>query len=297
MRPSPSSPAGAGVGAALRRRFAAVPAPLIELAAIVSVHLGAALATRLFASLGEQGTAFVRLTLGAAVLLAVTRPRLRRLEAALWARLALFGGLLAGLNLFFYEALARLPLGVVATVEFSGPLVVALVGSRRWRHVLWAALAALGIALLTPVGGLRLDPVGLAFAAAAAACLGLYIVVGGGLGRRLPGLQGLALAMAIGALLLLPAGLARAGAALLRPGVLALAVAVALVSTIVPFSLEFVAMRRMRPRAFGVLLSSEPAIATLVGVALLGNALGPRQLLALVAITAASAGSTLSEGR
>jgi len=295
MARPPTTSALARLAEPLRRRFAAVPAPLLELTAICSIHLGAALATRLFGSLGEQGTAFVRLALGAAVLLALARPRMRALGAGMWGRLLLFGAILAGLNLFFYEALARLPLGVVATVEFSGPLVVALVGSRRWRDFLWVGLAATGIALLAPVGGLHLDPVGLAFAAAAAVCLGLYIVVGGGLGRRLPGLQGLALAMAVAALLLAPAGIARGGAALLRPGVLALALAVALVSTIVPFSLEYAAMRRMRPRAFGVLLSSEPGIAALVGVALLGNVLGARQLAALVAITVASAGSTLSE--
>lgn len=295
MRRPTVSPRLAPLWAAARRRAAAVPAPLLELAAIVSIHLGAALATRLFASLGEQGTAFVRLALGAAALLLVARPRLGALGAGSWVRLLLFGAVLAGLNLFFYEALARLPLGVVATIEFSGPLLVALVGSRRPRDFLWVALAAAGIALLAPVGGLRLDPVGLAFAAAAAVCLGLYIVVGGALGRRLPGMQGLALAMAVAALLLAPAGLARAGGALLRPGVLALALAVAVVSTIVPFSLEYAAMRRMRPRTFGVLLSSEPAIATLVGVALLGNALGVRQIAALAAITAASSGATLSE--
>lgn len=283
--------------AAVRHRFAAVPAPLLELAAILSIHLGAALATRLFASLGEQGTAFVRLAFGAAVLLAAARPRWRAFGVDVWPRLVLFGALLAGLNLFFYEALARLPLGVVATVEFSGPLTVAVAASRRAVDFLWVGLAAVGIALLAPIGGLRLDPIGLLFAAAAAACLGLYILVGGSLGRRLPGLQGLAVGMAVGALLLLPVGVARAGGGLLQPGLLALGLAVAMVSTIVPFSLEYAAMRRMRARAFGVLLSSEPAIATLVGVVLLGNALGLRQLAALAAITVASAGSTLSERR
>lgn len=293
----PTPTAASRLASAARRRFAAVPAPVLELTAILCIHLGAALATRLFDSLGELGTAFTRLALGAVALLLVARPRPARLPAAMWGRLLLFGAVLAGLNLFFYEALARLPLGVVATIEFSGPLVVALLASRRGRDFLWVGLAALGIALLAPVAGLHLDPVGLAYAAAAAGCLGLYIVVGGGLGRRLPGLEGLALAMAVAALVLLPFGVARAGAGLLEPGVLGLALAVALVSTVVPFSLEYAAMRRMRPSAFGVLLSSEPAVATLVGVALLGNPLGLRQVAALGAITAASLGSTLSEGR
>lgn len=278
-----------------RRLVRAAPAPALEIAAIVSIHLGAALATQLFGAWGEQGTAFVRLALGAAVLLALTRPQWTALTRADVRRLLAFGLILAGLNLFFYEALARLPLGVVATIEFAGPLCVALIGTRRARDLLWVALAATGIALLAPLGRVPLDPVGLAYAAAAATCLGLYIVVGGKLGRTLPGLQGLALAMAVAAVVLLPAGVGRAGAALLEPRWLLLGLAVALISTIVPFSLEFEAMRRMRARAFGVLLSSEPAIAAVVGIVLLGDVLGPRQIVALAAITVASVGSTLAE--
>lgn len=278
-----------------RRVLDATPAPALELAAILSIHLGAALATRLFAAWGEQGTALVRLALGAVVLALLSRPRLATVGRGALLGMLAFGAILAGLNLFFYEALARLPLGVVATIEFAGPLTVALVGTRRPLDLLWVVLAATGIVLLAPVGGAHLDPVGLAFAAAAATCLGLYIVVGGRLGRTVPGLQGLALAMAVAAVLLLPAGAVRGGAALLRPDLLLLGVAVALISTIVPFSLEFEAMRRMRPRAFGVLLSCEPAVAAVVGVVLLGDVLGPRQIAALGAIVAASVGSTLRE--
>lgn len=296
--PAPIAPARLARPAAsvvARRLVRAAPAPVLEIAAILSIHLGAALATQLFGAWGEQGTAFVRLALGAAVLLALTRPQWTALTRADVRRLLAFGLILAGLNLFFYEALARLPLGVVATIEFAGPLCVALIGTRRARDLLWVALAATGIALLAPVGRVPLDPVGLAYAAAAATCLGLYIVVGGKLGRTLPGLQGLALAMAVAALVLLPVGVGRGGAALLEPRWLLLGLAVALISTIVPFSLEFEAMRRMRARAFGVLLSSEPAIAALVGIVLLGDVLGPRQIAALAAITVASVGSTLAE--
>ena len=278
-----------------RRVLNATPAPALEIAAIVSIHLGAALATRLFTAWGEQGTALVRLVLGAAVLALISRPRLGSVgQRALLGMLA-FGVILAGLNLFFYEALARLPLGVVATIEFAGPLTVALAGARRALDLTWALTALAGIVLLAPFGSARLDPVGLAYAAAAAACLGLYIVVGGRLGRALPGLQGLASAMAVAAVLLLPFGVASAGSRLLEPDLLLLGAGVALVSTIVPFALEFEAMRRIRPRAFGVLLSSEPAIATLVGIVLLGNPFGWRQFLALAAITTASVGSSLSE--
>lgn len=193
----------------------------------------------------------------------------------------------------FYEAVARLPLGIVATIEFLGPLSVALFASRQARDAVWVVLAAVGVVLLAPLGGFTLDPVGLGFALAASFFLGAYILVGSRVGRSLPGVQGLALAMGVAALLSAPYGIASAGAALLRPELLLLGFAVALVSTIIPFTLEYVAMRRMSTRAFGVLLSSEPAIAALIGVALLGDALGGRQLVALVCVSIASASSTL----
>lgn len=207
------------------------------------------LATRLFGSLGTGGTTFVRLAFTALVLLAFARPKVRALDRGTVGWTVAFGAILNGLSLCFYEAVARLPLGIVATVEFLGPLSVALFASRRARAAVWVVLAALGVVLLAPLGGLTLDPVGLSFALAASFCLGAYILVGSRVSRSLPGVQGLALALGVAALLAAPYGIASAGAALLRPELLLLGLAVALVSTVIPFTLECVAMRRMSARA------------------------------------------------
>lgn len=269
------------------------PPPVLPLLAIAFIHAGAVLATRLFGSLGIGGTTFVRLAFAALILLALSRPRVRGLGRSTLGWTVLFGIILTGLSLCFYEAVARLPLGVVATIEFLGPLSVALFASRRTRDVLWVVLAAAGVVLLAPLGDLTLDPLGLGFALAASVCLGAYILVGSRVGRALPGVQGLALALGVATLLSAPYGILSAGASLLRPELLLLGFVVALISVVVPFSLEYVAMRRMSARAFGVLLSSEPAIAALIGVALLGDVLGGRQVVALMCVSAASAGSTL----
>ncbi len=283
------------LGRATRSLLDMAPAPVLILLAIVFIHLGAALATTLFASLGVAGTAFVRLGFTALVLNLAWRPRLAHLRSDMVPLVLGLGVTLAGLNLFFYEAIARLPLGVVVMIEFLGPLGIAVASSRRPREFLWVVLAAVGIVLLAPLAGVRVDPAGFVFALAAGACWGGYIVLGGRLSRKLPGGVGLALSMALAAALLLPFGVASAGAALLRPELIMLGFAVALVSTVVPFSLEYAAMRRMSARAFGVLLSSEPAIAALVGMAALGDRLGLRQGLALILISSAALGSTLSE--
>lgn len=283
------------VESGFRVALRAAPAPLLVLLAIVFIHLGVALATTLFFSLGVMGSAFVRIAFTALVLLALSQPRPSRLsgDSLLWV--VLTGFAIAGLNLFFYQAVARLPLGVVVMIEFLGPLGVAVVASRRAREYLWIVLAVGGILLLAPLGEIRIDGVGFAFALAAGVCWAAYIVFGGRLGRQVPGGEGLALAMTVAALVLLPSGLASGGLALLLPKWLVIGFVVALVSTVIPFSLEFEAMRRMSPRAFGVLLSSEPAVAALVGVAFLGDRLNLQQLAALLLISVAAVGSTLAE--
>ena len=280
------------VESGFRVALRAAPAPLLVLLAIVFIHLGVALATTLFLSLGVVGSAFVRIAFTALVLLALSQPRPSRLsgDSLLWV--VLTGFAIAGLNFFFYQAVARLPLGVVVMIEFLGPLGVAVVASRRAREYLWVVGCIL---LLAPLGEIRIDGVGFAFALAAGVCWAAYIVFGGRLGRQVPGGEGLALAMTVAALVLLPSGLASGGLALLLPKWLVIGFVVALVSTVIPFSLEFEAMRRMSPRAFGVLLSSEPAVAALVGVAFLGDRLNLQQLAALLLISVAAVGSTLAE--
>jgi inner membrane transporter RhtA len=259
----------------------------LVLVAGLSPQIGAAFAVTLFGELGPAGTAFLRLAFAAIVLCAVWRPRLTgdlRLAAA-------FGAALGLMNLSFYEAIDRLPLGIGVTIEFAGPLLVAVIGSRRPLDGLWIALAAAGIVLLVDPGGRSVNAVGVGFALAAGACWMAYIYLSKRTGAAFAGGSGLALAMAVGALIVLPAGLIQAGGALGEPRLLGSALVVAFASSILPYSLELEALRRLPAAVFGVLMSLDPAIAALAGFVLLGQGLGPRQLLAIAMVVVASAGA------
>jgi inner membrane transporter RhtA len=257
------------------------------LVAGLSPQIGAAFAVTLFGELGPAGTAFLRLAFAAIVLCAIWRPRLTgdlRLAAA-------FGAALGLMNLSFYEAIDRLPLGIGVTIEFAGPLLVAVIGSRRPLDGLWIALAAAGIVLLVDPGGRSVNAVGVGFALAAGACWMAYIYLSKRTGAAFAGGSGLALAMAVGALIVLPAGLIQAGGALGEPRLLGSALVVAFASSILPYSLELEALRRLPAAVFGVLMSLDPAIAALAGFVLLGQGLGPRQLLPIAMVVVASAGA------
>ncbi|MCC9309424.1 EamA family transporter [Kitasatospora sp. RB6PN24] len=287
----------AGGGGMLGR----APAPLLCVLAMVTVQTGLALATHLFGSLGVMGTSFLRLCCAAAVLLAVTRPRLRGRSARDLAAAALLGTASAGMTLFFALTTSRLPLGTSATLEFLGPLTVALMHARRVSHLAWAVLAAGGVALLTLVGGgggRALDPLGLAFGGAAAGCYGCYIVATNKVGAVFPGFQGLAVSMTVGAVALAPFGLTEVWhgmAASAHPGRLLLAAAgVAMLLPVIPYVLEMTALRRLPERVFSILLSLEPAVSTLVGFLVLGQLLGWVQLLGIACVVGASAGATLT---
>jgi inner membrane transporter RhtA len=259
----------------------------LVVAACLSPQLGAALAVTLFDRVGPAGAAFLRLAFAAIILLAIWRPRLTgdlRLATA-------FGLSLGLMNLCFYEAIARLPLGVAVTIEFSGPLLVAVLGSRRPLDLAWVALAAAGIVLLVGPGGGSVDPVGVGFALAAAAFWMAYIYLSKRTGAAFPGGSGLAIAMAVGALVVLPAGMIQADGALAQPGLLATALVVALLSSVLPYSLDLEALRRLPAAVFGVLMSLDPAIAAVVGFVVLGQALGAREVLAIGMVVVASAGS------
>jgi inner membrane transporter RhtA len=271
----------------------ALPAPIYALGAIASVQLGATVATRLFAFLGPAGTVFLRVAFGAGILLAIARPRLRRLDGRQWRAIVLFGLTIAGMNLCFYQAIARIPLGIAVTVEFIGPLGVAVAGSRKALDFVWAAMAAAGVALLSFSGG-AVTTLGLLFALAAAAGWASYIVLGQRVGRLTPGTDGLALALGVGALALLPFGIAGAGSRLLNIRNLALGLVVAILSSAIPFSLEFAALRRLSRQVFGVLMSLEPAVGAAAGFLFLGQRLSPRDLVAIALVMAASAGATRS---
>ena len=271
---------------------ARIPAPLLVLGAVVSVQFGGALAATLVPRIGAAGSVALRLVLAAAVLLAVARPRLRRRSRADWITVSAFAVVLALMNLSFYASLARLPIGVAVTVEFIGPLVLATALSRQLRDLVAVAGAALGVVLVS--GALtapsdQLEVTGILLALAAGACWAAYILLSARTGTHFAQLDGLAIAMAIAAVLVAPVGLATAGTALFTWDALWRGAGIALLSSVLPYSLELIALRRLSARVFGVLLSLEPAVAALAGLVVLGQALSRPQLLGLACVMAASA--------
>jgi inner membrane transporter RhtA len=274
-----------------RQRGTAFPVALV-LGAIVTVQSGAALATTLFDELGPAGAVLLRSLFAAVVLVAIWRPSLRGHSPAALRATVLFGISLAGMNLCFYEALDRLPLGIAVTFEFVGPLGVAVLSTRKAIDLLWALLAAAGIVLLSGgFGGSGIDGAGAALALVAGFFWGAYILIGGALGRILEGGTGLALGMSVSAVLVAPFGIAAGGRELLVPHLLALGAAVAILSSVIPYSFEFEALRRLPPGVFGVLMSLEPAVAATIGLIALGQDLAPREIVAIGLVVVASAGA------
>jgi inner membrane transporter RhtA len=265
---------------------------LIVLVAITSVQCGSALARTLFDQTGPGGTVMLRIVFAAIVLMALWPPRLRGNTRQDIALVLVFGVVLAGMNLSFYEAIDRIPLGVAVTLEFCGPLAVAVAGSRKPLDGLWVVLAAAGIVLLAKGGG-GVDTAGVLFALLAGALWGAYILLSVRAGRAFPGASGLALAMAVAAVLVVPVGIVEAGANLLVPSVLLAGFGLALLSSAIPYSLELEALRRMPPRVFGILMSLEPAVAALAGFVVLGQGLSTRQVVAMGLVAVASAGASL----
>ena len=263
----------------------------LVLLAIVSIQCGAAIAISLFDDVGFAGAVLLRNLLAAPLLLAIWRPSLRgRPRSDL--RLAIgFGVALGVMNFAIYAAIDRIPLGIAVTVEFLGPLAVAVLTGRGPLSLLWAAMAALGVvAMADPFGG-GTDLLGIAFAAVAALGWAAYILLGARLGRVFPGASGLAVGVVVAALIQLPAGVAAGGAELLNPAVLAAAAAVALLSTAVPYAAEIEALRRIFPAPFGVLMSLEPAVAALVGLLALGQGLSLAESVGIALVIGASVGA------
>lgn len=271
---------------------------LLPYAAVIGATLafqgGASLAKSLFPVLGPQGTASLRLVLGASMMLAVARPWRRWPADAPLGSLALLSVATAGAVLFFYLAIARLPQGVAIALQFLGPLGVAVASSRRPRDLVWAGLAALGVWTLVGANlgeaARTVDPLGVVWALCAAASWAAYIVWGQAASRAF-GPATAPLALAIAALVVLPVGLHEAGAALLRLDILPYALLVALISTAIPFTLEMFALARIPARTFSVLTSLEPAFGAMTGFLLLHEALAPRQLVGIAAVIAAAAGA------
>jgi inner membrane transporter RhtA len=268
---------------------------VLVLVAMLSVQSGAALATTLFGEVGPGGAVFLRSTFAALALLALARRGLRPLRGPQLREVVLFAVILAAMNLCFYAALDRLPLGIAVTLEFVGPLGVAVVGSRRRRDLLWALLAAAGILLLSDGSGSGgIDPLGAALALGAGVFWGAYILQSARVGGSIRGLGGLATALAISAVLLAPIGVAQGGGELLTPANLAIGFAVGVLSSAIPYALEMEALRRLPNAVFGVLMSLEPAIAALVGFVALSQGLAPVEAAAICLVVAASAGALRS---
>jgi inner membrane transporter RhtA len=277
----------------VRARAAAVAggsAPLLVVALAVSMHLGSALATGLFPRVGPLGVLWLRCALATVLLVAIFRGRALALPRASGTGVVALGVVLAAMNACFFEAIARVPLGVASTIEFTGPLLVAVCGSRRPREVAFALLAGLGVALLgSPSAGI--DTVGAAFAFGSAACWATYIV----LAKRLVGgaepLPVLTFTLAVAAVVLTAPALSTAGGALWDGHVLAVGVAVAALASAVPYLLELLALRLVSAATFSILLSLEPAIAALIGLVILGQALGAVEIAAMGCVVVASAGA------
>jgi inner membrane transporter RhtA len=266
----------------------------LVLGGIASVQFGSALATHLFDDIGPAGTVLLRTAFAAAALALFWRPAARGISRSTLRDIGLFAITLAGMNLCFYEGLERLPLGIAVTLEFVGPLAVAIAGTRNRLDLLWVVLAGAGILLLAPDIGDGLHATGVAFALTAGAFWGCYILMSARVGRGPAGLGGVTTAVIIASVLLRPVGIADGGGELADPRILALALAVALLSSAIPYTVELEALRRLPERVFGVLLSLEPAVAAVVGLIVLDQHLAGREVVAIALVVAASAGALSS---
>lgn len=275
------------------RRFLLPPVPAVLLA-VLSVQGGAAIAKSLFPLLGAASTASLRIGLSALLLLLAVRPRLGQLRAAQWRAVIPYGVALGTMNFLFYCALARIPLGLGVTLEFVGPLVVALAGSRRALDVGWALLAGVGIAIIAPWSGQGIDGVGMLLALLAGGCWAVYIVLGGRVSQVLPGNTAVAVGMLFATLAVLPFGLASGQLFTLTPRLLGLGTALALLSSALPFTLEMQALKSLPTRTFSILMSLEPAAAAICGLLFLHERLTASQWVAVGLVVIASAGATLT---
>lgn len=269
-----------------------MPAPLLVIGSVVSVQFGGALAATLVHRIGASGSVALRLVLAAIVLLLLARPRLIGHTARDWRVVVGFAASLALMNLCFYASLARLPIGVAVTIEFTGPLALAAVLSRRGRDLLAVGVAAVGVLLISGAIGVpwgELDLVGLGLALGAGACWASYIIFSGRTGQHFAQLDGLAIAMGMAAVAMVPVGLAEAGSGLWQWDSLWRGAGIALLSSVLPYSLELVALRRLAAHVFGILLSLEPAVAALAGLLVLQQRLVGRQLAGMALVVGASA--------
>ncbi|MEV6746452.1 DMT family transporter [Streptomyces sp. NPDC058322] len=278
-------------------RGAALAPVALVVAGGLSVQFGSAVAVLLMPKAGALGVVTLRLAVAALVMLAVCRPKLRGHSRADWGTVLAFGLAMGGMNTLFYQAADRIPLGAAVTLEVLGPLALSVFASRRLINVIWAGLALGGVVLLGGGGFDRLDPVGAAYALGAGAMWAAYIVFSARTGRRFPQADGLALALVVAALLSLPLGIMESGSKLLVPSTLGLGAAVALLSSVLPYTLELMALRRLPAPTFAILMSLEPAIAATAGFLILDQALTTTDALAIALVIGASMGAVRSQTR
>ncbi|NEP16067.1 MAG: EamA family transporter [Leptolyngbya sp. SIO4C1] len=269
-----------------------LPPVSLVLLAIGSVQIGSALAKSLFTELGPSGMTFLRVVLAAIILGLLWRPQWRPETRQSFRTVLVYGAVLALMNFLFYQAIARIPVGIAVALEFTGPLGLSVTKSRRWLEAVWVAIAAVGVILLAPIGGFELNWLGIALALAAGLCWASYILLAARVGQLLPGVEGLTWAMLFGAILLLPVGLQPALSALQRPQLFLIASGVALLSSVLPYALELSALRHMPVQLFGVLMSLEPMVAAVAGFVVLGETLTLRAVIAIALISLAAAGAS-----
>ncbi|MGW0711889.1 EamA family transporter [Streptomyces sp. NPDC002643] len=292
---SPSTPSTPSSLSASSRRGALGPVGLV-LAGGISVQFGGALSVTLMPRAGALGVVTLRLLVAALILLLICRPRLRGHSRADWGTVVVFAVTMAAMNGLFYQSVARIPLGPAVTLEVLGPLALSVLTSRRAVNLVWAGLALCGVFLLGGGGGFGdLDPVGMAFALSAGAMWAAYIVFSARTGRRFPQADGLALAMGVAAVLFLPLGVFESGTRLLDPTTIALGAAVAVLSSVLPYTLELLALRRLPAATFAVLMSLEPAIAATAGFLILGQTLSLTDSLAIALVIGASMGAVRTQ--
>lgn len=275
------------------KEFNIPPVPAVLLA-IISVQCGAAIAKTLFPAIGAAGTASIRIGVSALILLLAYRPNLKAITHEQWKIVVPYGLSLGAMNLIFYLAIERIPIGLAVTLEFIGPLLVAIIGSKRLIDYCWILLAAAGIVLIAPWSNERIDPLGVLFALIAGGLWAAYIVLGGKISRIMNDGQAVSTGMLFAAVLILPFGFYENGLANLTPKLFGMGVALALLSSAIPFTLEMKALGQLPPRTFSILMSLEPAAASVCAFIFLQESLNFYEILAVVCVVVASAGSTLT---
>ncbi len=269
-----------------------VPPWLMVLTGIISVQIGAAVAKQLFEVSGSAGVVFIRTLMGAIIFIVIWRPRWRGYSRKIYLYIGLYGIVIAANMLLFYAAINRIPLGVAVAIAFAGPLLVAVLGSRKVMDFAWVALAAVGIILLSPLTNVALDSVGVAIAFITAGSWAVYILLTKRVSGLLEGHTTLVMSMCVAALIAMPFGIGGSVKVLADPGLIVVALVVALLSSVIPFALDFTAIRYLTPRVFGLLASLEPVVAAVIGFVVLHEALGPREVLGIGLVTIAAVATT-----